>query len=151
MTNLSTYIAGGAIFALAMDWAGVSIGTQFDRTSMTGIDLSPSAVTVVDRSGKGDRLQMADAPMVEHVIRTTVIAKNVFPSDVNRTPTTVAMDGKSDRAIGPSVPATPGTQTSSGTRNPATVVRSRAIPDGCDAAFSPLVGGKYNYAARCIS
>jgi hypothetical protein len=150
VTNLSTYIAGGAIFALAMDWAGVSIGTQFSRASMTGIDLTPSAVTVVDRSGKGDRLQMADAPMVEHVIRTTVVAKNAFPSDVNRAAANVAM-GKSDRAIGPSVPMTPGTQTSSSSRNPSPVLRTHAIPEGCDPAFSPLVGGKHNYAARCLS
>lgn len=150
MTNLSTYIASGAVFALALDWAGVSIGTQFDRASMTGIDINSSAVTIVDRSGKGDRLQMADAPMVEHVIRTTIIAKNVRPAGATGA-TTVAMDGKSDRAAGPHVPLTPGTQTSSSSRNPVSTVKARAIPEGCDPAFSPLVGGKDNYAARCVS
>jgi hypothetical protein len=129
MPRLVNYIAGGAVFLLALDWAGVSFGTYIDAARTTGVDALP-AHTIVAREGKGDRLDVA----ATRTVQTTIVRKSA------------RLD-----VAGPQVPSSGSTASVSLDTRQAPKVRDSHIPDGCDGAFSPLASVKNNFTARCVS
>lgn len=130
MPRLASYIAGGAVFLLALDWAGVSLSTVQSGSSNT-VNLVQTQ-TIVSREGKGDRLDRTI-----NAAQTTVIGKSAISKSAGTDAVRAPVNGTA-ASMGDTV------------RRP-TQVRDSHIPDGCDGAFSRLASVKNNFTARCIS
>jgi hypothetical protein len=167
MFKLAPYLIGGLATLAVMDHLSPPAATASrDNSATTG---SERAVTVVNRSQKGDRLAITrhasgGAPDTAIVYRdrdgkvlfqtdplsnTTVVAKDVMLPEVTVREnhrvvvTTVPIMAPGHTARGP----TPSVETSS---RPAP--GGPRLPIGCDPAFSPLANSaSLNFAGRCLS
>jgi hypothetical protein len=178
MFKLAPYLIGGLVTLAVMDHLSPPAATASrDNSATTG---SERAVTVVNRSQKGDRLAITrhasgGAPVIAAVefvgLRDTAIVyrdrdgKVLFQTDPLSNTTVVAKDvmlpevtvRENHRVVVTTVPIMAPGHTARGP-TPSVETSSRPaprgprLPIGCDPAFSPLANSaSLNFAGRCLS
>ncbi|MGP0094007.1 MAG: hypothetical protein ACLPKB_29295 [Xanthobacteraceae bacterium] len=178
MFKLAPYLIGGLVTLAVMDRVPLPAATANHDSSAT--TTAERAVTVIDRSQKGDRLAMTrhasgSASIIAAVelvgLRDTAIVyrdrdgKILFQTDPISNTTVVAEDvalpevtvRESHRVFVTTVPIVAPGQTARGSTPPVEtpsrhLARAPKLPIGCDPAFSPLASSaSLNFAGRCLS
>jgi len=170
MFKLAPYLIGGLVTLAVMDHVPLPAATANRDNSATSS--AERAVTLVNRSRKGDRLALTrrasgGAPTIAAAelagLRDTAIVyrdrdgKVLFQTDPLSNTIVVGKDVVSHRVFVTTVPIVAPGQTARGSTPPVEApsrptARGPKLPIGCDPAFSPLASSaSLNFAGRCLS